>query len=180
MQLAAPVLPYRLKFKNLESCAWAKQLGWKSLGIAVTSWQSSVARPTILGATWPIEYARESVADRFFDEKHMKNWSPPGSANSVLDRNAERSWAANTPVGNYRSVPEPVGPKPQPVSAEPHWNFAFVGLMFYAFIEYSRLPEMYPVFHVFQLGKSRAHMGRGGVSDQSSDSHKWPACLAQP
>jgi putative inorganic carbon (hco3(-)) transporter len=83
----------------------------------------------------------------------MKNWSPPGSANSVLDSNPQRSWAAATPAGSYRSAPEPVALKPQPVSAEPHWNFAFVGLMFYAFIEYSRLPEIYPVFQVFKLGK---------------------------
>lgn len=59
MQLAAAVLPYRMKFKNLERCAWAKQLGWKSLGIAVTSWRSSVASPIILGATWSLEDARE-------------------------------------------------------------------------------------------------------------------------
>jgi O-antigen ligase len=36
---------------------------------------------------------------------------------------------------------------------EMHWNLAFAGLILWAFIEYSRLPEMYPVFQVFQLGK---------------------------
>ena len=36
---------------------------------------------------------------------------------------------------------------------EARWNFAFAGLLFYAFIEYSRLPEMYPVLQIFQLGK---------------------------
>ena len=36
---------------------------------------------------------------------------------------------------------------------EMHWNLAFVGLLAWAFIEYSRLPEMYPVFQVLQLGK---------------------------
>jgi putative inorganic carbon (hco3(-)) transporter len=33
------------------------------------------------------------------------------------------------------------------------WNLAFAGLLFYAFIEYSRLPEIYPVFQVLHLGK---------------------------
>jgi O-antigen ligase len=33
------------------------------------------------------------------------------------------------------------------------WNLAFLGLIFYAFIEYSRLPEMYPVLQPLQLGK---------------------------
>ena len=40
-----------------------------------------------------------------------------------------------------------------PSGSEMHWNLAFAGLIFYAFIEYSRLPEMYPVLQVFQLGK---------------------------
>jgi len=37
---------------------------------------------------------------------------------------------------------------------EMHWNLAFAGIILYAFIEYSRLPEMYPVFQSFQLGKA--------------------------
>jgi putative inorganic carbon (hco3(-)) transporter len=40
-----------------------------------------------------------------------------------------------------------------PTSSEKIWNLAFVGLLSYAFIEYSRLPEMYPVFQIFYLGK---------------------------
>jgi len=40
-----------------------------------------------------------------------------------------------------------------PATKEGRWNLSFVGLMFYAFIEYSRLPEMYPIFQLLDLGK---------------------------
>jgi len=33
------------------------------------------------------------------------------------------------------------------------WSLGFIGIMFYGFIEYSRLPEMYPFFQIFDLGK---------------------------
>lgn len=36
---------------------------------------------------------------------------------------------------------------------EVHWNLAFAGLMLWGFVEYSRLPEMYPLFQVLALGK---------------------------
>jgi O-antigen ligase len=40
-----------------------------------------------------------------------------------------------------------------PGLTEMRWNFAFLSVLFYAFIEYSRLPEMYPIFQPLQLGK---------------------------
>src|ERR1700730_7536283 len=36
---------------------------------------------------------------------------------------------------------------------EPRWNLAFVAILGYLLVEYSRLPEMYPVFKPFHLGK---------------------------
>lgn len=44
-------------------------------------------------------------------------------------------------------------PTAAPTDADPRWNLAFAGLMFYALIEYSRLPEMYPVLQILYLGK---------------------------
>ena len=38
-------------------------------------------------------------------------------------------------------------------AAEPRWNLAFVGLLFYLVIEYTRLPAMYPSLSVLRLGK---------------------------
>ena len=85
----------------------------------------------------------------------MKNWSMPNSSSSVLDPKTDhRPWVANTSGQNSHSVPEPFGLKTdRPAPAEPRWNLAFAGLMLYIFVEYSRLPEMYPVFAVFKLGK---------------------------
>ena len=40
---------------------------------------------------------------------------------------------------------------PRPV-LEARWSWAFAGLLFYTFIEYTRLPEMYPVLAGFKIG----------------------------
>jgi putative inorganic carbon (hco3(-)) transporter len=92
-------------------------------------------------------------ANSFLHEEHMKSGLMSGSVHSVVDGNNERPWAANTPFANYHSVPELIEPKTQPDSAQPRWNLAFAGLMIYIFVEYSRLPEMYPVLTVLKLGK---------------------------
>src|ERR1700722_15864580 len=54
---------------------------------------------------------------------------------------------SNLPAGNGE-------PSTVTASDAMHWNLAFAGLMLYAFVEYSRLPEMYPVFQILQLGKT--------------------------
>jgi O-antigen ligase len=41
-----------------------------------------------------------------------------------------------------------------PAVKDVRWNLAFVGLLLYAFVEYSRLPEMYPVLQTFHLGEA--------------------------
>jgi putative inorganic carbon (hco3(-)) transporter len=38
-------------------------------------------------------------------------------------------------------------------AAEARWSLAFAGLLFYAVVEYTRLPAMYPFLMVFRLGK---------------------------
>jgi O-antigen ligase len=52
--------------------------------------------------------------------------------------------------------PEDTALEPAPSSPplkEKRWDLAFFGVMLYVLVEYSRLPAMYPVLGVFQLGK---------------------------
>jgi O-antigen ligase len=52
---------------------------------------------------------------------------------------------------------------------ELHWTFAFLAVLFYAFMEYSRLPEMYTVLQPLQLGKiSVALLGIGYLASSKS------------
>jgi putative inorganic carbon (hco3(-)) transporter len=43
--------------------------------------------------------------------------------------------------------------KPAEPAAEQRWGLDFIGLLFYIFIEYTRLPIMFPALAVLQLGK---------------------------
>ena len=85
----------------------------------------------------------------------MKDWSMPAYADSVWEVKAGRPWLGETSRANSDSPNPPTIEREsaESVSAEPRWNLAFAGLMIYIFVEYSRLPEMYPVLAVFKLGK---------------------------
>ena len=41
----------------------------------------------------------------------------------------------------------------RPTPAEPRWNLAFVGILSYVFIEYTRLPAMYPMLQSIPVAK---------------------------
>ncbi len=67
---------------------------------------------------------------------------------------AERKEPVNKPWAGNKLTPVPKAMDPNASAAlDARWNMAFLGLMFYAFIEYSRLPEMYPIFKIFYFGK---------------------------
>jgi O-antigen ligase len=42
----------------------------------------------------------------------------------------------------------------QAIPPERRWNLAFIGILSYMFLEYTRLPQMYPVFQHFPLAKA--------------------------
>ena len=86
--------------------------------------------------------------------RFMRDWSMSASTDSVSEQ--DRAWSAETSLTGFSSLPNPLGTENdriEPTSAQLRWNLAFAALMFYAFIEYSRLPEMYPAFAVLKLGK---------------------------
>jgi O-antigen ligase len=69
--------------------------------------------------------------------------SPNETKPSVSARSTRTSSALSNGLSSFASRS----------AAEARWSLAFGGLLLYAFIEYSRLPEMYPVFKPLQLGK---------------------------
>jgi hypothetical protein len=68
----------------------------------------------------------------------------------------DRAWSGKTSLAGSSPLPSSLGTENDRIesgSAQVRWNLAFAALMFYAFIEYSRLPEMYPAFAMLKLGK---------------------------
>jgi putative inorganic carbon (hco3(-)) transporter len=76
--------------------------------------------------------------------------TPPGTRTGPLVRPVSPTELGAKPLGGplARSLKPPgnnvVGPR---------WDFAFLGILGYMFVEYTRLPEMYPVLQHFMLGK---------------------------
>jgi O-antigen ligase len=70
------------------------------------------------------------------------------------------------------------------VPPEARWNLAFVGLLSYLFIEYTRLPEMYPILRPLELGKVvfvvtvAGWLTSGTVGAQRSGSRKMDIAVA--
>lgn len=102
------------------------------------------------------QFKRRGVAE----EESYKHPMQGGSrvlAGSERDRNRFASDAKKKPPLKGYTRGLPAAHRSRSVAfggAEMHWNLAFAGLMLYAFVEYSRLPEMYPVFQIFELGKT--------------------------
>jgi putative inorganic carbon (HCO3(-)) transporter len=66
---------------------------------------------------------------------------------ATLRMKAQSMATTAAPVKNW--APPKVGRSP----AEARWDLAFAGLLLYVLVEYSRLPEMYPILAVLHLGK---------------------------
>lgn len=79
----------------------------------------------------------------------------PASVESALEAKADRPSSRKTSLVNYES------PNPRSIESEsahsvppkPRWNLAFFGILSYMFVEYTRLPQLYPILQPLQLGK---------------------------
>jgi O-antigen ligase len=91
----------------------------------------------------------ESVASgQFPGNGGLRSRNQTSSPIAIRERSSKEKYGERAaPVARN---PHSVGSK---IPGEAHWNLAFFGVMFYGFIEYSRLPEMYTVFQMFYLGK---------------------------
>jgi putative inorganic carbon (HCO3(-)) transporter len=86
----------------------------------------------------------------------MKDWSMPASTDSALEVNADRPWSGKIALPNLDSPPNLPSIEANLVDPgrQPRWNLAFFGILSYMFVEYTRLPEIYPILQPLQLGKA--------------------------
>src|SRR5713101_3099492 len=86
----------------------------------------------------------------------MKNSSMPAPADPALEVKADRPWSRKTSLANYDSPnPHRIGSESaHPVPPEPRGNLAFFGILSYMFVEYTRLPQIYPILQPLHLGKA--------------------------
>jgi putative inorganic carbon (hco3(-)) transporter len=92
--------------------------------------------PSRLKQAFPEPYTRES-GNRPGLQK------PP---NRIVEKERPTRGGADTTPSNAKDASE------KPAKTD-RWTLGFIGIMFYALIEYSRLPEMYPVLQILYLGK---------------------------
>lgn len=111
----------------------------------------------------PLPWEREAQGGREpQSQQPVRNERPgtdPRRPFGPSDRPTNGSNTTAAPPARFKTLP--LSPRyvrsvaPADVSDRPemHWNLAFMGVMLYMIVEYSRLPEMYPILAPLQLGK---------------------------
>jgi O-antigen ligase len=113
----------------------------------------ALPQPGRFGATIPLERLRKLGVNPFY----MANMSIARSGNPLLVGQGTSPHRAKSSVRADGGAKNEVANTKQdsaPVRVdEPRWNLAFVAILGYLLVEYSRLPEMYPILKPFHLGK---------------------------
>jgi putative inorganic carbon (hco3(-)) transporter len=84
----------------------------------------------------------------------MRDWSMP--SDSALEVKDSLPRSGKTSLPNLDSLPHPSSTLSESVHsvAELRWDLAFVAILIYLVVEYSRLQEMYPIFKPLHLAKA--------------------------